>query len=122
MLNSLVDYDHMNIELANHLISSLCEKTNTCILTFVRIIPRKRKKSPTYLVIAHRSKPHVIYLTEKDAEMTELRNNLTYYMNAFSSSQQLLENVRALEAFLQTQVSLSRTTEQDTWSVIKNTL
>jgi len=44
------------------------------------------------------------FFSDKGAEISDLQNNLTYYMNAFSSSQKTLENVRALEAFLQSQV------------------
>lgn len=43
-------------------------------------------------------------LTDKDTEITQLRNNLTYYMNAYTSADKALENVRALESFLQSQV------------------
>ena len=46
-----------------------------------------------------------ICISVKDAYVQELEKNITFYKNAYVSSEKALTNIRALEAFLQTQVS-----------------
>ena len=43
----------------------------------------------------------------QDAYVKELEQNMTYYKNAYVSSEKALTNIRALESFLQAQVKVN---------------
>ena len=45
-------------------------------------------------------------LSVQDAYVKELEQNMTYYRNAYVSSEKALTNIRALESFLQAQVNI----------------
>ena len=47
----------------------------------------------------------VLKISVKDAYVRDLEHNLTYYKSAYTASEKALINIRALENFLQNQVS-----------------
>ena len=47
-----------------------------------------------------------VCLSVQDAYVKELEQNMTYYRNAYVSSEKALTNIRALESFLQAQVNI----------------